>query len=155
MLNYKEILRLLPEGYSRREIERSLHKSRRKIREFLDAAKISNLTWLLDESVINEQIESILFPERCSVVSRFLEPDYLYIHTELAKRGVTLTLLWNKYVQKAEAVGKKPYMPTQFVEKYRAWVRITSNNADSSQAWRCHAGGLGRRYAFHLRFQNR
>lgn len=29
MVNYKEILRLLHEGYSQREIERSLHMSRR------------------------------------------------------------------------------------------------------------------------------
>jgi len=30
-----------------------------------------------------------------------LEQDYFCIHNELAKRGVTLTLLWNEYVQKA------------------------------------------------------
>ena len=72
----------------------------------------------------NEQIEAILFPERYSTVSMYLEPDYPYIHTELAKRRVTLTLLWNEYVQKAESLGKKPYMITQFSDKYRAWARI-------------------------------
>ena len=45
MVNYKEILRLLHEGYSQREIERSLHTSRRKIREFLDAAKKIIIRW--------------------------------------------------------------------------------------------------------------
>jgi len=33
--------------------------------------------------------------------------------------------LWNEYVQKAETLGKKPYMTTQFGDKYRAWARIT------------------------------
>ena len=120
MVNYKEILRLLHEGCSQREIERILHTSKRKIREFLTAAKAQNLTWPLDESVTNEQIEAILFPERYSAVSLYLEPDYPYIHSELAKRGVTLTLLWNEYVQKAESLGRKPYMTTQFGDKYRA-----------------------------------
>ena len=64
MVNYKEILRLLHEGCSQREIERSLHMSRRKIREFLDAAAHHNITWPLEEAVTNEAIEAILFPER-------------------------------------------------------------------------------------------
>ena len=38
---------------------------------------------------------------------------------------MTLTLLWDEYRQKAEALGKRPYMPTQFGDKYRAWARVT------------------------------
>ena len=125
MVNYKEILRLASEGTSQRQISVSVGHSRDTVSEFLNAAKAHNLTWPLDESVTNEQIEAILFPERYSAVSMYLEPDYVYIHSELAKRGVTLTLLWNEYVQKAEALGKKPYMTTQFGDKYRAWARIT------------------------------
>ena len=125
MVNYKEILRLASEGTSQRQIAVSVGHSRDTVSEFLAAAKAQNLTWPLDESVTNEQIETILFPKRYSAVSMYLEPDYAYIHTELAKRGVTLTLLWNEYVQKAESLGKKPYMTTQFGDKYRAWARIT------------------------------
>lgn len=125
MVNYKEILRLANEGASQRQIATSVRSSRNKVSEVLIAMKNAGITWPLDESVNNEQIESILFPERLSAVSMYLEPDYPYIHTELAKRGVTLTLLWNEYVQKAESLGKKPYMTTQFGDKYRAWARIT------------------------------
>jgi len=49
----------------------------------LAVAQKHNLTWPLDESVTNGQIEAILFPERYSAVSMYLEPDYLYIHSEL------------------------------------------------------------------------
>ena len=125
MVNYKEILRLASEGTSQRQIAVSVGHSRDTVSEFLAAAKVHNLSWPLDESVTNEQIEAILFPERHSAISMYLEPDYVYIHSELAKRGVTLTLLWNEYVQKAESLGKKPYMTTQFGDKYRAWARIT------------------------------
>jgi hypothetical protein len=125
MVNYKEILRLNHAGYSQRQIEASVHCSRHTVRDVLSVAEKYNLLWPLDESVTNEQIEAILFPERYSAVSMYLEPDYFYIHNELAKRGVTLMLLWNEYVQKAETLGKKPYMTTQFGDKYRAWARIT------------------------------
>lgn len=89
MVNYKEILRLASEGTSQRQIAVSVGHSRDTVSEFLAAAKVHNLSWPLDESVTNEQIEAILFPERHSAISMYLEPD----HSELAKRGVTLTLL--------------------------------------------------------------
>ena len=104
MVNYKEILRLLHEECSQREIERILHTSKRKIREFLTAAEAHNLTWPLDESVTNEQIEAILFPERYSAVSMYLEPDYPYIHAELAKRGVEVNLNTRAKEIKADGV---------------------------------------------------
>lgn len=125
MVNYKEILRLSHEGYSQRQIESSVHCSRHTVRDTLSAAERNGIVWPLEESVTNEQIGAILFPERHSETSTYLEPDYAYIHRELAKRGVTLTLLWNEYVQKAESLGKKPYMTTQFGDKYRSWARIT------------------------------
>ena len=55
----------------------------------------------------------------------YVEPDYPYIHRELAKHGVTLTLLWEEYRRKCYDEGKKPYMFTQFGEKYRKWARVT------------------------------
>jgi transposase len=125
MVNYKEILRLAAEGYSQRQIAASVRSSRNKVNEVIVTAKNVGISCPLDESVTNEQIEAILFPERYSTSSMYLEPDYFYIHNELAKRGVTLTLLWNEYVQKAESLGKKPYMTTQFGDKYRSWARIT------------------------------
>ena len=125
MVNYKEILRLAAEGQSQRQIAASMGSSRNTISEVLITAQAQGIAWPLEESVSNEQIGGILFPERYSTVSMYLEPDYAYIHSELAKRGVTLTLLWNEYVQKAESLGKKPYMTTQFGDKYRTWARIT------------------------------
>ena len=125
MVNYKEILRLASEGLSQRQIAVSVGHSRDTVSEFLTAAKGNNLNWPLEESVTNEQIGAILFPERHSAANTYLEPDYVYIHKELAKRSVTLMLLWNEYVQKAESLGKKPYMTTQFGDKYRSWAKIT------------------------------
>lgn len=105
-VNYKEILRLASEGTSQRQIAVSVGHSRDTVSEFLTAAKAHNLSWPMDESVTNEQIGALLFPERYAAASAYLEPDYAHIHSELAKRGVTLTLLWDEYRRKAESLGR-------------------------------------------------
>ena len=51
--------------------------------------------------------------------------NYEYIHRELSKKGVTLTLLWQEYCERAYANGETPYMSTQFGDKYRRWARVT------------------------------
>ena len=39
--------------------------------------------------------------------------DYDYIHRELSKKGVMLTLLWQEYCEAAYANGEAPYMSTR------------------------------------------
>ena len=125
MVNYKEILRLAAEGTSQRQIAASVRSSRNKVNEVILAAKAANIAWPPEESITNEQLGAILFPNRHTSENPYLEPDYACIHSELAKPKVTLTLLWDEYRRKAESLGKKPYMTTQFGDKYRAWARIT------------------------------
>ena len=125
MVNYKEILRLAAEGTSQRQIAASVRSSRNKVNEVILAAKAANIEWPPEESVSNEQLGAILFPNRHISENPYLEPDYARIHSELAKPKVTLTLLWDEYRRKAESLGKKPYMTTQYGDKYRTWARIT------------------------------
>ena len=106
MVNYKEILRLSAEGNSQRQIAAGSGNSRNTVIEVLESAKSHNVTWPLDESVTNEQLEAILFPNRYASDNAYLTPDFAYIHKELAKPKVTLTLLWDEYRQKAETLGK-------------------------------------------------
>lgn len=67
----------------------------------------------------------MLFPGKYKNACLYVDPDYTYIHRELAKRGVTMTLLWEEYCSKRHAEGRTPYMSTQFGEKYRKWARMT------------------------------
>ncbi len=57
--------------------------------------------------------------------SPYAEPDFAYIHKELSKKGVTLTLLWQEYCEKCRTNGQQPYMSTQFGDKYRRWACVT------------------------------
>ena len=125
MVDYREILRLDKENYSQRQIEASTGISRHTVSDVLAAAKAAGIEWPLGEEVTNEDLRSILFPGKFLSQSEYLEPDYAMIHKELAKPGVTLTLLWNEYCRHCAEVGKRSYMSTQFGDKYRKWAKVT------------------------------
>ena len=126
MVDYLEILRLSSDPKnSQRCIASIVHCSRHTIRAVLEAAKKAGLSWPLDDTVTSEMLKRILFPERATAEALHTQPDYPYIHKELARPGVNLTLLWTEYCRRCENNGTTPYMYTQFCEKYRQWARIT------------------------------
>lgn len=125
MPNYLEILRLDSLNYSQRTIETTAHCSRHTVRSILQTAKEKQITWPLDDGITNEELEDILFPDKNKSRYRYVEPDYPYIHRELAKPGVTMALLWEEYCRKCHEAGETPYMSTQFGDKYRRWARVT------------------------------
>ena len=68
---------------------------------------------------------AILYPERLDAIYPRKAPGYHYIHKELAKPGMNLTLLWTEYCSTCNTEGTTPYMYSQFCEKYRRWARVT------------------------------
>jgi transposase len=56
---------------------------------------------------------------------RYKMPDYERIHKELAKNGVTLSLLWVEYCEDCRKSGEIPYQSTQFNKYYGDFVRKT------------------------------
>lgn len=125
MVNYREILRLTSLGYSQRQIAASVHSSRSTISEVQALARKVGLTFPLDDSITNELLLKTFYPERTTAINPRVEPDYSYIHKELAKSGVNLSLLWTEYCEKAYTNGLTPYMYSQFCDKYRHWARLT------------------------------
>ena len=79
----------------------------------LETAHAKGIEWPLEGDVSNEDLQGILSPEKYASTSGCMEPDYERIHAELAKKGVTLTLLWAEYNEKCIT-----YMMTQFGDKY-------------------------------------
>ena len=126
MVDYREILRLasIPENGQRR-IAAIVHSSRDTVRSVLAAAKEAGVQWPLDDDVTNAMLRNILFPSKPAAALLHVEPDFQYIHRELAKPGVNLTLLWTEYCNRCEQDKTTPYMYTQFCERYRHWARIT------------------------------
>lgn len=125
MVDYREILRLNSLKYTQRQIAASVHSSRNTIREVIKLTDEQDLSWPLDDQLTNEKVYALLYPERLEAVNPRKEPDYNYIHKELARPGVNLTLLWTEYCVECNSIGRTPYMYTQFCDKYRDWARIT------------------------------
>ena len=97
MVDYREILRLDHLGYTKKDIASSVHSSRNTVSEVLTLAGNLHVCWPLDDDVTNQSLESLFYPGRNKDNEERLMPDYPKIHRELAKKGVTLTLLWTEY----------------------------------------------------------
>lgn len=125
MIDYSEILRLHSLGRSQRSIALEVQSSRDTVAATLTAARAAGISWPLADDITNADLQEILFPGRYVSASPYAVPDYEWIHRELARTGVTLSLLWSEYCVQVRDAGGIPYMYTQFCEKYRRWARLT------------------------------
>ena len=126
MVDYRKILKLdADENVSVRDLLSSAHCSYRSYTSTIEAAKEKGIKWPLDDDVTNEELREFLFPGKYTSLSIYQMPDFAYIHRELAKPGVNLTLLHEEYTNKCLSEGVTPYRYTQFCEKYRRWAKIS------------------------------
>lgn len=123
MVNYREILRLKDLGYNNTEIAASTSSSRSTVRETLKRANGLGLQWPLDDQCSNETLFGLLYPERVAKENIYKMPDYKWVHRELAKKGVNLSLLWTEYQMQCRDTDEIPYQYTQFCDYYRTWAR--------------------------------
>ena len=121
MTKFSEILRLHNQGISNRDIAVSLECSRNTVRSVLERAKELDIHWPLPDSMSGRMLEETLFGKR--PISRKCKiPDFEYIHQELAKNGITLSLLWNEYCETCRMEGSRPLMYTQFCYHYQGFA---------------------------------
>ena len=123
-MSYREILRLSSLGLSQRTIAGSLSRSRDTVSDVLARAAKLGLQWPLPLDVTDEELKKMLFPEKEKLASA-RTPDCEYIHKELAKPGVTLTLLWDEYCQKCKDSGEIPYQYSQFCKFYNRYAILS------------------------------
>lgn len=126
MTNYKEILRLFSLGISGRGIASSLSCGRNTVKRILDIADVNNLSWPDFNDMTDEELNLLFYPKK-ETKSIQKPPDCDYIHKELTKPSVTLSLLWHEYRDQCRLANEVPYMYTQFCTTYRTYV--TANKA--------------------------
>ena len=113
-VDYREVLRLKHLNYSQNKISAIVRSSHHTIKSILDAAHERQISWPIDPDVTNQELELLLFPDKYKAVSLYVEPDYVYIHKELAKRGVTMTLLWDECTRRVISATLAPGEIDQF-----------------------------------------
>jgi transposase len=111
----REILRQHFElGLSQREIAKSANVSLGTVSGIIARARSAGLKCPLPKS--NKELGSYLYPPQTSgSKKKYAEPDMGYIHKEMQKKGLTLTLLWEEY----KSENPDGLMYTQFCERYR------------------------------------
>jgi len=119
MADYRKILRLHHEGYSQRSIASICRSSRNTVSKTIDRFDGTGLGWPLPEGMTDQALAELLLKKGSQVSTKQL-PDFDSIHKELAKPGVTLSLLWEEYLVDCRLAGKDHYMYSQFCELYRS-----------------------------------
>ncbi|WP_318036658.1 IS21 family transposase [Dethiobacter alkaliphilus] len=122
MIKYREILRLNSQGVSGRGIAASCKCSRNTVKNVLESAERQDISWPVGMS--DTELQDLLFPEK-SIQSNRKMPNCEYIHKEMAKSGVTLSLLWHEYCEACRLSGEIPLMYSQFCRHYRKYANTT------------------------------
>jgi transposase len=120
MHQIQEILRLKHQNkLTVREIARSCGLPASTVGDYLQRAAAAHITWPLPEGWSEKELLQKLMAtpvEQTSVGAA--SPDWANLRKELGRKGVTLRLLWQEYLQ-ADPQG---YGYSRFCELYRRWA---------------------------------
>ena len=134
MRRVREVLSLRFGGISKHEIARHTGLATSTVRETLARFKAAGLDWPLAESITDGDLEAKLYKNAGTKQGhrRHAEPDWPIIHRELKRKHVTLSILWDEYIEQ----HPEGYRYSRFCELYRTWegkLSVTMRQA--------HAGG--------------
>jgi transposase len=124
MTNYHEILRLSAQGISQRSIARSCGCSRNTVARVLTQVQRRKIEWSVVQNLTSGDLHHLLFPDQLQPGLR-KAPDCEYIHREMAKSGVTLSLLWNEYCDQCRSNNEIPLGYVQYCNCYRKFAITT------------------------------
>lgn len=104
-----------------RQIKDSLRISLGAIQKVTSKAQAENLDWAAIEKLDDQQLASLFYPVSDTRVSDDFElPDWIEVHQELRRKGVTKHLLWEEYTQ---AYPNRCYSYPQYCFLYKEWAK--------------------------------
>jgi transposase len=120
MRKIRDVLRLrLRDQLSLRQVSLSLAIPHTTVADYVRRARAAGLTsWPLPEELADDDaLEAKLFTSSASVPRVRPEPDFVMMKKELAKKGMTLMLLWVEHKE----LHPNGYEYSQFCQLYRTW----------------------------------
>ena len=123
MVKYREILRLAAMGVSQNSIAFSCGCAQSTVSDVLRAARAHQLSWPLPEEMDDAAIRAVIYPKESRKSRDKAAVDHERIASELMRRGMTMSLLWNEYCDAAIARGEEPYMYSAFCREHRDWAQ--------------------------------
>jgi transposase len=120
MRKLREILRLVSVGdVPIREIARRTGAAPSTIRATIERIAAANLSWPLPEGIGDAELEAQLYKNAGKKQGhrRCAEPDWAAMHRELKRKHVTLSILWDEYIEQ----HPQGFRYSRFCELHRAW----------------------------------
>ena len=119
--DYVRCLRLRESGLNITEISLSMDISRATVTLILDKCGEHGITSEKAKTMKMRDIYTLIHPAEVQKET-YVQPDFPCIHKELAKKGVTMQLLWKEYHDEIVSTGRKPYRYSRFCSLYREWA---------------------------------
>ena len=122
MRQLRELLRLrLQADLSLRQIQGSLRISLGAVQKIVSKAQTEGLDWDAVQRLDDQQLARLFYPSADIRASMDFElPDWVEVHQELRRPGVTKHLLWEEYTQ---TYPNRSYSYPQYCFLYKAWAR--------------------------------
>ena len=120
MRQVREVLRLKTAGVGLNEIARRVGVAPSTVRLTVKRLATAGLNWPLPAEMTDSALETALFAAAGTKQGhrRHAEPDWAEIHRELKRKHVTLTMLWDEYIERCP----EGYRYSRFCELYRGWA---------------------------------
>ena len=102
MRQVREVFRLkFVGGVPTREIARRIGVAPSTVRTTIKRFHAADLDWPLPDDMTDVALEARLFPDAGTKRGhrRLVEPDWASIHRELKRKHVTLSILWEEYIE--------------------------------------------------------
>lgn len=122
----KLIMELREQGMSRRSTAKTRHMSMDSVCEVFDIADERGIGWAQTAEMPDDEVYRLFYPGRHLRESPFEEPDWDYVHKEMAKVGVNLRLLRDEYSERCRREGTVAMGYTKFCRDYGDWT--SANN---------------------------
>ena len=119
MRKIREVLRLRADGFSERDIARSVGCARSSVQICLWRAEEAGVSWPLSANQDEGALEELLYPRRAPGIEVQPTPDFEWIERELKRKHVTRRQLWREYLARYPDGVKY----TAFCVKFQTWRR--------------------------------
>lgn len=122
----KLIMELREQGVSRRSIATTRHMSMESVCDVFNIADGRGITWHAICDMPEDEVYRLFYPDKHVREDVFEQPDWAYVHAEMAKVGVNLRLLHDEYRSDCARLHKVAMGYTKFCEGYGGHVTANS-----------------------------
>ena len=123
MKNYKLIIEYYEKGNKQEQIATLCSCSRMTVFTVLKRFRTLELNYDDVKSMSEEEISSLLFPERAKVGEGYLIPDFKWEEFQMCKHQSSIRLCWRRYCKRAAKQNLMAYSWKCFITLYNAYRR--------------------------------